>query len=216
MSDSSADGPGRMLEEQLRGRGIRDPAVLDAMAAVPRDRFLPPEQRHRAWEDRALPLARGQTVSQPYIVAAMTEAISPRPGDRVLDVGTGSGYQAAILAHMGAEVHSVERLPDLAEGARARLRELGYGEVRVHVGDGTLGWEAAAPYRGIVVAAAAPRPPPPLLDQLDPEGGRLVVPVGSRDLQQLVRVERQGTEFRREDLMPCRFVPLVGEQGWEA
>ncbi|MGD2069598.1 MAG: protein-L-isoaspartate(D-aspartate) O-methyltransferase [Gemmatimonadota bacterium] len=215
MADRRPDARTWMLESQLKGRGIADPVVLDAMASVPRELFLPSEQRHRAYEDRAVPLAEGQTVSQPYIVAAMTEAIGPRPGDRILEIGTGSGYQTAVLAHTGAEVYTVERLPRLAEDARARFRELGIANVHLRVADGTLGWPEESPFDGIVVTAAAPRVPEALKAQMNPDGGRLVIPVGSRDLQELVRYVREGNELRRQPLMGCRFVPLVGEEGWE-
>lgn len=212
--DGAAGRRAHMLREQLRRRGIGDEAVLAAMAAVPREVFLPPELKHLAYEDRAVPLGSGQTVSQPYIVAAMSEALRARPGDRILEVGTGSGYQAAVLASMDLEVYTVERLPELAEEARRRLDELGIDDVHLRVGDGTLGWPEEAPFQGVIVTAAAPEAPGPLLDQLDPEGGRLVIPVGSRDLQDLVAYERSGTEVTREVLMGCRFVPLLGEEGW--
>jgi protein-L-isoaspartate(D-aspartate) O-methyltransferase len=205
-----------MLEHHIRGRGISDARVLDAMESVPRELFLPADQRHHAYEDRALPLACGQTVSQPYIVAAMTEALDLRPGDRVLEVGTGSGYQAAVLAHMEARVYSVERLRRLAEEARVRLDRVGAENVRLKVGDGTLGWPEEAPFDAVVVTAAAPSPPAALLDQLSPEGGRLVIPVGDRWLQELTKIVRDGARYTHESLMGCRFVPLVGEQGWES
>lgn len=204
----------RMLRDQLEARGIRDPRVLDAMAAVPRERFLPPGLRHLAYEDQAVPLARGQTVSQPYMVAAMTEALEPEPGARILEVGTGSGYQAAVLAAIGAEVYSVERLPELAREAEDRLRALGFEKVYLRVGDGTLGWPDEAPFDGVLVTAAAPRIPRMLKEQLSPEGGRMVIPVGDRLLQDLVRLTRHGNEYEREVLFGCRFVPLVGEEGW--
>lgn len=204
----------RMLRDQLEARGIRHPRVLDAMAAVPRERFLPPDLRHLAYEDQAVPLARGQTVSQPYMVAAMTEALDPGPDVRILEVGTGSGYQAAVLAATGAEVYSVERLPELARDAEDRLQALGIGNVHLRVGDGTLGWPGQAPFDGILVTAAAPRIPDTLREQMSPDGGRMVIPVGDRLLQDLVRVVRRGNEYEREVLFGCRFVPLVGEEGW--
>jgi len=203
-----------MVERDLRGRGIRHEGVLAAMSTVPREAFLPPEMRHLAYEDRALPLSQGQTISQPYIVAAMTEALEPGPDDRVLEVGTGSGYQAAILAEIVARVYSVERLDDLADEARRALERLGYDNVRIRVGDGTRGWPEEAPFDGIVITAAAPEVPPSLQRQLSEDGGRLVAPVGSRTMQDLVRMVREGEEFRSEVLMGCRFVPLLGEEGW--
>ena len=216
MAESDDRARAAMLDRQLRGRGITDEAVLAAMGTVPREHFLPAERRHLAYEDQAVPLERGQTVSQPYIVAAMTQALHVHPGDRILEIGTGSGYQAAVLAHMDARVFSVERLSDLADQARRRLRALDIDDVRIRVGDGTLGWPEEAPFDGILVTAAAPDVPPSLKDQLSGDGGRLVIPVGPRHLQELVRYVREGTELTRDTLMGCRFVPLVGEEGWEA
>lgn len=204
----------RMVERDLRGRGIEHEAVLRAMETVPREAFLPPDMRHLAYEDRALPLSSGQTISQPYIVAAMTEALDPEPGDRVLEIGTGSGYQAAVLAEIVDEVWSVERLEELAEEAREILGRLGYDNVRIRVGDGTRGWAEGVPYDGILVTAAAPETPPSLREQLSEDGGRLVIPVGTRTMQNLELVTRDGPEYRSEVLMGCRFVPLLGEEGW--
>jgi protein-L-isoaspartate(D-aspartate) O-methyltransferase len=204
----------RMVEKDLRRRGIRDPRVLDAMAAVPRHRFVPDSERAHAYEDRALPLEAGQTISQPYIVAFMTEALGVRPDDRVLEVGTGSGYQTAVLARLAAEVFTVERIGDLQGAARDVLEHLGVGNVRFLVGDGTLGWEAHAPYDRILVTAGAPNVPAPLRAQLSPEGGRMVIPVGDTDVQELVAVTRFGNEWTSEPLLGCRFVPLVGDEGW--
>ena len=204
----------RMVEEQLVARGVHDPRVLDAMGRVPREAFVPERDRALAYADRALPLEEGQTVSQPLVVATMTEALAPRPDDRVLEIGTGSGYQTAVLARLVAEVYTVERLPALQEHARAVLDGLGVANVAFLAGDGTLGWPEHAPYDGIVVTAAAPSVPEPLKEQLDEDGGRLVVPVGTRELQELVRVVREGTTWRSEPLMHVRFVPLVGEAGW--
>ena len=204
-----------MVERQLRARGIRDPLVLDAMGAVPREAFLPPERRHLAYSDQAVPIGQGQTISQPYMVAAMTEALRPRPGDRVLEVGTGSGYQTAVLAEIVETVYTVERFEALSEAARAVLDELGVENVRYRVGDGSVGWPEEAPFDGILVTAGAPRPPEALKEQLSDDGGALVVPVGPRSTQELVRYVREGTEVVAEHLMACRFVPLVGEEGWE-
>src|SRR5215212_2890514 len=206
----------RMVEEQLRGRDILDERVLAAMERVPREVFVPPDERRRAYDDAALPIGEGQTISQPYMVARICEVLGLRGGERVLDVGTGSGYQAAVLAELAGEVHSIERLPELAEQARANLAEAGYAErVQVHVGDGTLGDPEHAPFAAIAVAAAAPRLPPSLYDQLEPRG-RLVIPVGSRLGQDLQLVVRSPEGPAVVATVPCRFVPLVGAEGFEA
>ncbi len=203
-----------MIDRHLRDRGIEDPRVLAAMAAVPREAFVAPELAAFAYDDRPLPIAAGQTISQPYIVALMAEALQLRPGDRVLEIGTGSGYGAAVLAHLASHVDTIERLPSLADTARARLAALGHANVFVRCGDGTLGWIEHAPYDGIVVTAAGPGLPPTLCDQLA-VGGRLVMPVGSRDDQELVRLTRVAAhDYRREELGGVIFVPLVGAQGW--
>jgi protein-L-isoaspartate(D-aspartate) O-methyltransferase len=201
-----------MVREQLANRGIADPATLKAMATVPREQFMPPELRHRAYEDGAQSIGHGQTISQPYIVARMTESLAVHPGDNVLDVGTGSGYQAAVLATIGAKVTSIERDEQLARDAATRLTKLGY-DVDVVVGDGTEGYPDKAPYDGIVVAAAAPSVPAPLAQQLG-EGGRMVLPVGTRDRQRLTLVTRSGEDYATSDLEPCVFVPLVGRHGF--
>ncbi|HEX5828598.1 MAG TPA: protein-L-isoaspartate(D-aspartate) O-methyltransferase [Candidatus Limnocylindrales bacterium] len=214
--DPEREARARMVDAQLRARDIRDERVLAAMEAVPREAFVPAEERRAAYLDGPLPIGAGQTISQPYIVARMTELLRVGPGDRVLDIGTGSGYQAAVLAELGCAVTSVEREASLAAGARRRLEALGYTDrVDVRVGDGTLGVPEGAPWDGIVVAAAAPSVPDPLREQLG-EGRRLVVPVGPRDHQQLIVVERHGTEWREWSDGPCVFVPLIGEAGWEA
>jgi protein-L-isoaspartate(D-aspartate) O-methyltransferase len=204
-----------MVHRQLRLRGIDEERVLDAMLAVPRELFVPEEQRARAYEDAALPIGSGQTISQPYMVALIATLLEVRPGDRVLDVGTGSGYQAAVLAELGADVHSIERVPELAAGARRTLAAAGYGgRVEVHVGDGTRGLPDEAPFAAIAVAAAAPRLPPSLYEQLE-ERGRLVIPVGPRKEQLLQVVVRspEGPAVLRS--VPCRFVPLLGAEGFE-
>jgi protein-L-isoaspartate(D-aspartate) O-methyltransferase len=204
-----------MVQTQLRARGIADERVLEAMARLPRERFVPEERRAIAYADEALPIPAGQTISQPWIVARMTELLAPRVGDRVLDIGTGSGYQAAILALLGARVVSIERQPELAGSARARLAELGFGDqVEVRVGDGSLGDPTGAPWDGILVAAAAPAIPNPLREQLSPNGGRLVIPVGDRRRQDLLLVVRHGDIWDEKNDGPCVFVPLVGEQGF--
>jgi protein-L-isoaspartate(D-aspartate) O-methyltransferase len=203
-----------MVRRQIKGRRIQDELVLEAMRTVPRHRFVPPYVRGSAYRDAPLPIGEGQTISQPYVVAFMTEALQLSGGEKVLEIGTGSGYQAAVLALIAGEVISVERLPRLAEEARRTLAELGYDNVRVVVGDGTQGWPEEAPYDAIMVTAASPEVPAPLLQQLA-DGGRLVAPVGPRHTQQLVRVRREGEEFRREDLLGVAFVPLIGEHGWD-
>jgi protein-L-isoaspartate(D-aspartate) O-methyltransferase len=205
-----------MVERQLAARGIRDERVLAAMGRVERHRFVPETIREEAYEDSPLPIGEGQTISQPFMVALMTEALLLKGGEKVLEVGTGSGYQAAVLAEMGCEVHTIERNPVLAARSRAVLEELGYRSVRVHEGDGTLGRPEEAPFRGIVVTAGGPRVPDSLLAELDPSGGVLVIPVGNQAIQELVRVIRRGERFKEEDLGGCRFVPLVGKEGWDS
>ena len=203
-----------MVERHIRARGVRDPRVLAAMGAVPREAFLPPELGELAYEDHPLPIAAGQTISQPYIVALMTEAAAVKPGDRVLEIGTGSGYAAAILAKVGSQVFTVERHQELADVARDRLAALGFTNIEVSCGDGTLGWPEHAPYDAILVAAGGPEVPPALLDQLA-VGGRLVMPVGPGRAQRLVRVTRTSEhELDREDLGSVTFVPLIGAHGW--
>jgi protein-L-isoaspartate(D-aspartate) O-methyltransferase len=203
-----------MVREHLRARGIDSPRVLAAFERVPRERFVPASARARAYADQALAIGHGQTISQPYMVAVMTEALGLGGSERVLEVGTGSGYQAAVLAELAREVWSVERIPALGAEAAALLAELGYTNVRVLCADGSLGWPDQAPYDAVIVTAAAPAPPPSLLAQLSPDGGRLVAPVGDRDLQVLAVVERRGTEYVTRRSIGCRFVPLLGEEGW--
>jgi protein-L-isoaspartate(D-aspartate) O-methyltransferase len=202
-----------MVERQLRGRDVVDERVLDAMGRVPRELFLPESLRRRAYEDAALPIGDGQTISQPYMVARIVEALDLSGGERVLDVGSGSGYQAAVLAELAAEVDTIERIPELAELARANLHAAGYDRVRVHTGDGSRGLPERAPFDAIAVAAAAPELPRTLYQQLEPQG-RLVVPVGKYGIQRLEVVARspEGPAVVRS--VPCRFVPLVGEEGF--
>jgi protein-L-isoaspartate(D-aspartate) O-methyltransferase len=203
-----------MVEQQLRSRDVGDERVLAAMERVPRHLFVPEDLRDRAYSDAALPIGSGQTISQPYMVARICEALELRGNERVLDVGTGSGYQAAVLAELAGEVHTIERLPELADAARGRLDAVGYGgRVHVHLGDGTLGLPAQAPFGAIAVAAAAPELPATLYDQLEPRG-RLVVPVGKRHGQRLQLIVRspEGPAVVRS--VSCRFVPLLGEEGF--
>jgi protein-L-isoaspartate(D-aspartate) O-methyltransferase len=202
-----------MVEIQLRHRGIRDERVLDAMVQVPRHEFVPSPLVRAAYDDRPLPLGEAETISQPYIVAAMTEAADVQPGDKALEVGTGSGYQAAILAYLGARVYTIERNAVLAKSAGERLARLGYDGVEVIAGDGSEGYLPAAPYAIILVTAAAPLIPPALLDQLAEEG-RLVIPVGDLRHQDLLLNLKQAGQIKTRLLDPCQFVPLIGKGGW--
>jgi protein-L-isoaspartate(D-aspartate) O-methyltransferase len=203
----------RMVATQIEARGITDPFVLDAMRSVPRERFVPASLAECAYDDGPLPIGEGQTISQPYIVAVMTQAARIKPGERVLEIGTGSGYGAAVLSRVAAEVYTVERIGALAETARRRLSDLGYANVHVLEGDGSLGWAEHAPYDAILVTAGAPRVPKTLLGQLV-IGGRLIMPVGSSYGQRLVRVTRTDThEYDHENLEAVAFVPLIGAEG---
>lgn len=203
-----------MVQEQLVKRGLADPLVLAAMGRVPRHLFVEESLRDRAYDDHPLPIGEGQTISQPYMVALMAETLKLAEGEKVLEVGTGSGYLTAVLAEQGVQVCSIEFSERLAEHARIALQALGYHNVTVHLGDGTLGWPAEAPFDAIVVGAAAPCLPRPLLDQLR-LGGRLVVPMGEEELQTLVRVWKEPQGFREEYFGECRFVKLSGAYGWE-
>ena len=203
-----------MIEKQLRRRGVHDAAVLAAMAEVPRHEFVSEDVRAHAYDDLPLPIGSGQTISQPYIVAAMTAALHLRPGDRVLEIGTGCGYHAAVLSRLAKEVFTIERRPELASGASATLARLGYSNAHVHCGDGTLGLPELAPFDAILVAAAAPAVPKPLLAQLA-EGGRIILPVGDTQHQELQLIEKRGDAFPMKMLEGCRFVPLVGYHGWQ-
>ncbi len=203
----------RMVAEQLQGRGIRDPRVLDAMRRVLRHLFVPPDEQANAYEDRALRIGQGQTISQPYMVGAMTEGLGLDSASRVLEIGTGSGYQAAILAEVAREVITIERKGELAEEARRRLAALSYANVSVVEGDGTLGYPSGAPFDGIIVTAAAPRVPASLQSQLA-DRARLVVPVGSELHQDMVIIQRLGDRFTETRGDPCVFVPLMGQEGW--
>jgi len=204
-----------MVDQQLRARGIRSELVLAAMATVPRERFLPSGRVDEAYRDQALPIGHGQTISQPYMVAVMTEALEISRESRVLEVGTGSGYQTAILCTIAREVWSVERISGLLDGAHRILEELGLSNLHLRLGDGTLGWEEEAPFDAILVTAGSPGVPGTLRSQLSPDGGRLVIPVGDRYLQDLIRVTRRGGEFQEERILACRFVPLLGAEGWD-
>lgn len=199
-----------MVAEQIQRRGVTNPDVLAAMRTVPRHLFLAPEQATLAWADRPLPIAHGQTISQPYVVAAMSEALEVGPGDRVLEVGTGTGYQAAVLAEIASEVWTVESIPELADRASERLARLCYRNVRVFQGDGAAGWPQAAPFQGVLVACGAPRVPPALVEQLAP-GRRMVIPVGRPGEVMELRLLRKRSDgtVREETLMPVRFVPMV-------
>ena len=203
-----------MVRFQLESRGIRDPRVLDAMREIPREVFLPEGKEHDAYWDGALPIGHGQTISQPYIVALMTEALELKAEDKVLEVGTGSGYQAAILARLCRWVYTIERLGALSQPVGERLGWLGISNVTLLTGDGTLGYKEEAPYDGIIVTAAAPHMPRPLFEQLA-EGGRLVIPEGGRSHQVLFQIRKREGQQERQRLCDCVFVPLVGQEGWE-
>ncbi len=204
----------RMVAEQIAARGVHDQRLLEVMCSVPRHIFVPPEYRHLAYADGPLPIGKQQTISQPYIVAFMTEMLALKSEDRVLEIGTGSGYQAAVLGRMAREVFTVERYASLAENARKALDEAGATNVHVRTGDGSLGLPDYAPYQAIMVTASAPRVPQPLLDQLA-EGGRLILPVGGRGLQVLELWIRHGELYDRESVLSVAFVPLRGKLGWK-
>ncbi len=214
MSDEYADQRKRMVQHQIVSRGVHDKRILAVMESVPRHLFLAQAARSWAYGDAPVTIGHGQTISQPYIVALMTELLRLKGDERALDIGTGSGYQAAVLSQLVAEVHTVEMIPELAAEARDRLHHLGYSNVHVHVGDGSCGWPEFAPYGAILVAAAAPDVPPPLLEQLK-DGGRMVLPVGSSGYQQLEVWTCAGQDYRREINLPVAFVPLRGEHGWK-
>lgn len=207
--DSYATARAHMVATQIRARGIKDPRVLEAMGEVPRHLFVPPQVRDRAYDDSPLPIGDGQTISQPYIVALMTSLLELKPQDNVLEIGTGSGYQAAVLSHLASEVYTIEIRPDLAHEAERRLSDLGYANVHVRIGDGYGGWPAVAPFDGIVVTAAPPRIPQPLIDQLK-VGGRMVVPVGSY-FQDLQVITKTAHGLEKKNVIPVRFVPMTGE-----
>jgi protein-L-isoaspartate(D-aspartate) O-methyltransferase len=214
MSDLSS-ARGLMVERQLRGRGIEDERVLAAMAEVPREEFVPARLRHRAYADSALPIAEEQTISQPWIVAAICQALQLGGSELVLEVGTGSGYSAAVLSLLADHVVSIERHEALSHAAGEVLRALGIGNVELVVGDGSLGVPARAPFDAIACHATAPAPPPALLDQLV-DGGRLVLPIASEEADELTLLRRDGERVEREVIGPCRFVPLIGEAGFSS
>ncbi len=202
-----------MVEKQIRRRGISSSRVLQAMLEVPRHEFVPRASLADAYADKPLPIGESQTISQPYIVASMTAALALTGAERVLEVGTGCGYQAAVLSHLAADVYTIESRLPLALAARERLEQLGYRNVHVHAGDGTLGLAECAPFDAILVTAAAPAPPAPLVEQLA-EGGRLVIPVGPSDYQELLLIHKFAGQTLKRVLEECRFVPLVGRHGW--
>jgi protein-L-isoaspartate(D-aspartate) O-methyltransferase len=204
----------RMVHEQIVRRGLQNPRLLEVMESVPRHRFVPPDDLAWAYADGPLPIGQGQTVSQPYIVALMTDLLQIKSTARVLEIGTGSGYQAAVLGKLAGEVHSIEIIPELAHRAEETLRDLGYLNVHVHLGDGSLGWPEHAPYDGIIVTAAGPRVPPPLVNELA-DGGRLVIPVGGRGSQYLEVHQRIGDKITCGQNIPVAFVPLRGLHGWK-
>jgi len=203
-----------MVEQQIATRGVRDPRVLSAMRDVPRHLFIPPPYDRSAYEDCPLPIGNGQTISQPYIVALMTELLKPAPSDHVLEIGAGCGYQAAVLSVLVCKVTTIERIPAVADIARNNLAAHHYDNIDLIVGDGTLGYPKNAPYNGIIITASAPDIPSPLIDQLN-ENGRLVAPVGSRDIQELVVLEKHNDAITKERHGGVRFVPLIGEYGWK-
>ena len=204
----------RMVADQLKTRGIRDPRVISVFEITPRHLFVPEEERQWSYDDYPLPIGFNQTISQPYIVALMTQSLGLTGSERVLEVGTGSGYQAAILSQIAAEVYTIEIIPELADRARKIFADLGIGNIYTYIGDGSVGLKQHAPFDAIIVTAAAPRVPQSLLEQLD-DGGRLIIPVGSRGYQELELWTRSGTTFTTHTIIPVAFVPLRGEQGWD-
>jgi protein-L-isoaspartate(D-aspartate) O-methyltransferase len=210
VTQAPASSAAAMIERQLRGHGISDPRVLRSMGSVPREKFVPKELRNSAYDDRPLPIGYGQTISQPFIVAFMTEQLQPKKSQRVLEIGTGSGYQAAVLSDLVAEVYTIEIVRPLAQRAEAVLRELSYKNVHVKAGDGYKGWPEHAPFDAIIVTAAPDHVPPPLVEQLK-EGGRMVIPVGKSGWQKLYLLEKQGGQIQQTAVLPVKFVPLTRE-----
>lgn len=209
-----ADERKAMVERQIAARGIRDPRVLAAMLEIPRHFFIPPPYDREAYDDNPLPIGSGQTISQPYIVALMTELLHSNATDNILEIGAGSGYQAAILSRLVKQVTTIERITTVADMARRNLKSIGINNVMVIEGDGTLGYPDNAPYDGIMITAATPDVPRPLIEQLA-DGGRLVAPVGGRDIQDLITLHKHGNSVKRESRGAVRFVPLIGHHGWE-
>jgi len=203
-----------MIEHQLRRRGIKDPRVLDVMGALPREQFVPQSAWNEAYADRPLPIGQGQTISQPYMVAIMSEAMSLQGHEKVLEIGTGSGYQTAILAHLADKIFTVERVRELGRKAEARFAEMGYTNILVRIADGTHGWTEEAPYDAILVTAGAPEAPKTYLDQLK-VGGRLVIPIGSRGVQTLCCFTKERKQIVKDNYGQCVFVPLIGHYGWQ-
>ena len=213
--DGDMRGTRQRLVETLRSKGIRDLSVLRAVEMTPRHHFVPTGLRHRAYEDAPLPIGNGQTISQPWVHARYLELLQLKGTERVLEIGTGSGYQTVLLAHLVAQVFSIERIPALMQQARENIQRAGVKNVSLLVGDGTIGWREYAPYDAILVGAGSPTIPQPLLDQLA-EGGRLLIPIGDREEQRLVVAERRDGQIRMRDEAPVRFVPLIGHHGWES
>ncbi|MBX7256782.1 MAG: protein-L-isoaspartate(D-aspartate) O-methyltransferase [Candidatus Hydrogenedentes bacterium] len=203
-----------MIDTQLKRRGIVEPRVLEAMGSIPRECFVPDDLKSHAYDDRPLEIGHGQTISQPFMVALMTQLAHVKPDDTALEIGTGSGYQCAVLARLARRVVSIERVPELASRSAGLLQTLGFNNVEVQVGDGTLGWQESAPYDVIIVTAAGPRIPAALRNQLR-EGGRLICPVGGRESQELLCITKIGQTFRQEYSTGCVFVPLIGADGWD-
>lgn len=212
--DTEFRGARQRLVETLQAKGIRDLAVLRAFEMTPRHQFVPTGLRHRAYEDAPLPIGNGQTISQPWVHARYLELLHLTGRERVLEIGTGSGYQTVLLAHLTAQVFSIERIPALLQQARENIQRAGVNNVSLLLGDGTIGWREYAPYDAILVGAGSPTIPQPLLDQLA-EGGRLLIPVGDREEQKLIVAERKGGQITQRDEVPMRFVPLIGHHGWD-
>jgi protein-L-isoaspartate(D-aspartate) O-methyltransferase len=208
-----ADERSRMVEQQIQARGISNPRVLEAMKAIPRHFFIPPPYTTSAYTDAPLPIGNGQTISQPYIVALMTELLDPQPDGNILEIGTGSGYQAAVLSLLVRQVTTIERISSVADRARENITKIGLKNIRVLVGDGTVGYPQYAPYDGIMITAATPDIPAPLIDQLT-KGGTLVAPAGGREIQELITLKRKGDRIIQASHGGVRFVPLIGEFGW--